>query len=105
MKNEIDGEIDEIKPHEELMIENINKINNSNIKNKNLKQIISDVIGFYTREDKPSWREFFDRKDLSNEELMEDREVIANMKLLSYNRDPSPREDQLFINIYILTRI
>ena len=90
-ENEIDGEIDEIKPHEELMIENINKINSSNIKNKNLKQIISDVIGFYTREDKPSWREFFDRKDLSNEELMEDREVIANMKLLSYNRDPSPR--------------
>ena len=26
-ENEIDGEIDEIKPHEELMIENINKIN------------------------------------------------------------------------------
>ena len=62
-ENETDGEIDEIKPHEELMIENINKINNSNIKNKNLKQIISDVIVLH-KKDKPSER-IFDRKDLA----------------------------------------
>ncbi len=81
----------EIRPHEELMIEYLNKINNSEIKNVKLKQILSDIIGFYSREDKPAWREFFDRRDLSDEELIDDREVIASMKLLSSYKDPSPR--------------
>jgi len=84
-------EHEEIRPHEELMIEYLNKIQDSKIKNKELKQILSDIIGFYTREDKPSWREFFDRRDLTHAELIEDREVIANMKLTSSYKDPAPR--------------
>ncbi len=84
-------EHEEIRPHEELMIEYSNKIQDSKLKNKKLKQILLDIIGFYTREDKPSWREFFDRRDLTDAELIEDREVIANMKLISSYKDPTPR--------------
>ena len=84
-------EHDEIRPHEETMIEYSNKIQDSKLKNKKLKQILLDIIGFYTREDKPSWREFFDRRDLTHAELIEDREVIANMKLISSYKDPAPR--------------
>ena len=81
-------EHEEIRPHEELMIEYSNKIQDSKLKNKKLKQILLDIIGFYTREDKPSWREFFNRRDLTDAELIEDREVIANMKLISGETSP-----------------
>ena len=39
-------EHEEVRPHEELMTEYLNKIQNSKIKNKELKQILSDIIGF-----------------------------------------------------------
>ena len=45
------------------------------------------MIGYYGREQKPSWRLFFDRKDLSDEELIDDRECIGNMKLVAQFED------------------
>ena len=44
------------------------------------------LLLFFT-EQKPSWRQHFDRKDLSDSELIDDREVIANMKLVNYFSD------------------
>ena len=41
-------------------------------KDKPILKLLSDVIGYYGREQKPSWRLFFDRKDLSDEELIGD---------------------------------
>ena len=57
------------------------------IKNNKIVQLLSDIIGFFSREQKPQWRLHFDRKDLSDSELIDDREVIANMKLASVFQD------------------
>src|SRR6056300_1028888 len=57
------------------------KVEKSKIKDAKLKQLMSDIIGFYNREDKPAWREFFYRRTKSHEELIEDPECIGNMIL------------------------
>ena len=51
---------------------------------------MSDIIGFYNREDKPAWREFFDRRTKSDEELIDDPECIGNMKV---NGKPTQTKD------------
>ena len=73
----------ELRPYEEILIEYRKKLNDSKIKNTNIGKILSDILGYYQRELKPSWREFYSRKDLSHEELVDDRECIGNMKLAS----------------------
>jgi len=73
-----DEEVD-LKDWEAKMMEYHEKIENSPIKNEKIKQLMSDILGFYNRENKPSWREFFDRKTKSDEELIDDPECIGNM--------------------------
>src|SRR5210317_1936149 len=68
------------------------KVEKSKIKNKQIKQLMSDIIGFYNREDKPAWREFFDRRTKSDEELIDDPECIGNMKV---NGKPTPDKRSL----------
>ena len=53
---------------------------------------MSDIIGFYNREAKPTWREFYNRKQKSDEELIDDPECIGNMKL---NGEPKPDKKSL----------
>ena len=77
----------EIRPFEETLLEYREKFKNSKIKNNKIVQLLSDIIGFFQREQKPQWRLHFDRKDLSDSELIDDREVIANMKLASVFQD------------------
>ena len=77
----------ELRPFEETLLEYQKKFNVSKLKDKPIVKLLSDIIGFYSREMKPSWREFFDRKDLSDEELIDDRECIGNMKLVSQFQD------------------
>jgi len=77
----------EIRPFEEAILKYQKKLSENNNKDKTLVNILSDVVGFYNREQKPQWRQFFDRKDLSDEELIDDRECIGNMKLLSVVQD------------------
>ena len=77
----------ELRPYEEVLLEYQEKFNNYKGKKTNLINILSDIVGFYNREQKSKWREFFDRKDLSDDELIEDRECIGNMKLSSYFPD------------------
>ena len=68
------------------------KVEKSKIKNKEIKQLMSDIIGFYNRENKPAWREFFDRRSKSDEELMDDPECIGGMKS---NGKPTPEKRSL----------
>ena len=65
------------------------KVHKSKFKNPEMKKLMSDIIGFYNREDKPSWREFFERKDKSDEELIEDPECIGSMILTG---EPTPEK-------------
>ena len=68
------------------------KVEKSNIQDAKLKQLMSDIIGFYNREDKPAWREFFDRRSKSDEELIDDPECIGGMIL---NGKPTPEKRSL----------
>ena len=74
-----DEEEVELKDWEVKMMEYQEKIENSTIKDEKIKQLMSDILGFYNRENKPAWREFFDRKTKSDEELIDDPECIGNM--------------------------
>ena len=88
-ENEDDGELME---HEKKIVKYQDKIKNSKLKNKKILNLLSDIIGFYVRENKPKWREFFDRRNLSDDELLDDRECIAKMKLVSSYKDPTPKK-------------
>ena len=78
-----DKEEMEIRTFEEKIIEYRNKIENSKFKSKNILKLMLDIIGFYNREQKPEWREHFDRRDFTDEELIEDKNCIGNMKQTS----------------------
>ena len=82
----------ELRDWEKDMIAYQEKVEKSKIKNKEIKQLMSDIIGFYNREDKPDWREFFDRRTKSDEELIDDPECIGNMKS---NGEPTPDKKSL----------
>ena len=77
----------ELRPFEENLLDYQKRFNASKLSDNSIVKLLSDVIGFYNREQKPQWRQFFDRKDLSDEELIDDRECIGNMKLVSQVQD------------------
>ncbi|WP_440677397.1 TM0106 family RecB-like putative nuclease [Candidatus Pelagibacter sp. HIMB1587] len=77
----------ELRPFEENLLDYQKRFNASKLSDNPIVKLLSDVIGFYNREQKPQWRQFFDRKDLSDEELIDDRECIGNMKLVSQVQD------------------
>ena len=80
------------------MINYQKKVENSEIKDKKLKQLMIDIIGFYNRENKPDWREFFERKMMSDEELIEDPECIGNMK--SVGKPTKDKRSYLYTYIF-----
>ena len=82
----------ELKDWELDMLTYQKKVENSDIEDPKIKQLMSDIIGFYNREDKPAWREFFDRRIKSDEELIEDPECIGNMILTG---KPTPEKKSL----------
>ena len=86
----------ELRDWEKEMLAYQEKVKNSKFKNPKMKQLMSDIIGFYNREDKPAWREFFERKGKSDEELIEDPECIGSMILTG---EPTP-EKRSFIYRY-----
>ena len=77
----------ELRPFEETLLEYQKKFNESKLKDQPIVKLLSDIIGYYSREMKPSWREFFDRKHLTHEELIDENECIGNMKLVSQFQD------------------
>ena len=86
-----DNEMD-LRDWEVDMLAYQDKVEKSKIKNPQIKQLMSDIIGFYNREDKPAWREFFERRTKSDEELIDDPECIGDMKL---NGKPTPEKRSL----------
>jgi uncharacterized protein len=62
------------------MDETFEQLKNFKTDDKNIKQIISDLLGFFRRETKPEWREYFERRYLTNEELVEDLDAIGDLK-------------------------
>ena len=83
----LDKEQMELRPFEEILLEYQDRFLKSKVKNTKIGKLLSDIVGFYSREQKPQWRQHFDRKDLSDDELIDDRECIANMKLTSVFQD------------------
>ena len=79
----------ELKDWEVKMMAYQEKIEKSSLRKDQNKQLLADIIGFYYRENKPAWREFFERKTKSDEELMEDPECIGNMVLAG---EPTPEK-------------
>ncbi len=82
----------ELRDWEVDMLAYQDKVEKSKIKDPKIKQLMSDIIGFYNREDKPAWREFFERRNNSDEELIDDPECIGNMKS---NGKPTPDKRSL----------
>jgi len=62
------------------MDENLKKFTNFKTEDKQVKQIITDLLGFFRREAKPEWREYFERKYYTNDELVEDLEAIGDLR-------------------------
>ena len=82
----------ELKDWEADILNYQKKVEKGKFQNASIKQLIFDIIGFYNRENKPSWREFFERRLKSDEELIEDPECIGGMKL---NSKPTPDKKSL----------
>ena len=70
----------ELRDKEVKFLEYQDRLEKSKIKDEKLKDILRDILGFYNRENKPDWREYFDRKHFSHEELIDDIECVGNMK-------------------------
>ena len=82
----------ELKDWEADILNYQKKVEKGKFQNTSIKQLIFDIIGFYNRENKPSWREFFERKLKSDEELIEDPSCIGGMEL---NSKPTPDKKSL----------
>ena len=67
------------KPFEIKLGEYFDYINKRKLKNKNIQTIVSQVLGFFRRDNRPDYRLFFERKNMSHEELVEDTECIGYM--------------------------
>jgi predicted RecB family nuclease len=70
----------ELRPREIKMKECVQRLKNAHIKNTDLQNIVSDVLGFYYRANKPKWRRYFDRKYQTHEVIKEDTECIGDMR-------------------------
>jgi predicted RecB family nuclease len=73
-------EIIELRDKEIKFLDYQEKLEKTKVKDKELINILKDIHGFYNRENKPDWREYFDRKYFSHTELIDDIECIGNMK-------------------------
>ena len=89
-------EIIELREKEIKFLNYQDKLDETKIKDKELIKILKDIHGFYNRENKPDWREYFDRKYFSHEELVDDIECIGNMK----KTGPVIQEKQSYIFTY-----
>lgn len=85
----------EYREFEKEMYENFQQLSNFKAEDKNLKQIITDLEEFFRREAKPQWREYFERRYISNKELV-DLEAIGDLKI----KGTPYSEDRSKVNIY-----
>lgn len=59
----------------------LNAINDSKNLDKNLKNILSDIVGYYRRDLLEEWRAYFERKTMPDNELVDDLECIGELIL------------------------
>ncbi len=52
-----------------------------------LTRLLSDLLMFHIREEKPGWWDYFSRRDMNEEQLLEDRNTIAFCRLLELNEE------------------
>lgn len=63
------------------MDENFDQLSKFKAEDKNIQKIITDLLGFFRREAKPQWRDYYERRYLTNEELVDDLEAIGDLKI------------------------
>ena len=73
--------------------EDYKKLINKKYDKSNIKNILSDVIGFHKREDSVFWQDFFNRSSTKNDEdLIEDAKCIGDMERISEKKDESDKK-------------
>lgn len=72
---------------DELAQERFDKINNAEHLSEEEKKFLYSVNMFFQREAKPAWWAFFDRRDKTSEQLVEDMESIGGMQAISDQYD------------------
>ena len=55
------------------------KLANEKIKYPEIKEIAEQILGFFRRDQRSEWRMFFERKNMSHDELIEDTECIGDL--------------------------
>ena len=73
--------------------EDYKKLINKKYDKSNIKNILSDIIGFHKREDSVFWQDFFNRSSTKNDEdLIEDAKCIGDMERISEKKDESDKK-------------
>ena len=67
------------KPFEIKLGEYLNYLETKKLKNPAIKTIASHILEFFRRDNRPDYRSYFVRKNMSHEELIEDTECIGYM--------------------------
>ena len=67
------------KPFEIKLGQYSNYLNTKKLKNKNIQEVVSHVLGFFRRDNRPDYRKFFERKSMSHEDLVNDTECVGYM--------------------------
>ena len=47
-----------------------------------ITRLLANLLEFHIREDKPGWWDYFSRLDMNEEEMLEDRQIIASCRLV-----------------------
>lgn len=71
---------EEERNHDVLLKAYRNKLEKEKLKFPEVKEISQQILGFYRRDQRAAWRLFFERKNMSHEELIDDTECIGDLK-------------------------
>jgi predicted RecB family nuclease len=71
----------------EVSLRSLELDDNMDQNRRHLAKVFADLIYFYERENKPTWWRFFERKEMSYEELFDDADCIVDCELT----DSAPR--------------
>lgn len=71
-------------------------------KNKfpNLSKTLTDIVGFYRRDQRPEYRLYFERKNKTNEELIEDTESVGDMRLIKIQEPEGKQKGHTYLYKY-----
>ena len=78
----------------------IKDIQSKKFKFPKIAQTVSDIVGFFRRDLRPEYRLYFERKDKTHEELVEDTEAIGNMTLLKIDEPDREKKERAHTYTY-----